>query len=56
MTQTGDDHLWPVLGTTAAGQQMGTQQQVGASHVLNTWPEDESNEHFDQTLLQMLLA
>ncbi|XP_033608822.1 voltage-dependent T-type calcium channel subunit alpha-1H isoform X2 [Cryptotermes secundus] len=28
MTQTGDDNLWPVLGSTGTGQQIGTQQQI----------------------------
>jgi hypothetical protein len=33
MTQTGDDNLWPVLGSTGASQQIGTQQQVGTPDV-----------------------
>jgi hypothetical protein len=33
MTQTGDDNLWPVLGSAGAGQQIGTQQQVGTPDV-----------------------
>jgi hypothetical protein len=33
MTQTGDDNLWPVLGSTGTGQQIGTQQQVGMPNV-----------------------
>lgn len=33
MTQTGDDNLWPVLGSTGTGQQIGTQQQVGTPDV-----------------------
>lgn len=28
MTQTGDDNLWPVLGSAGAGQHMTPQQQV----------------------------
>lgn len=29
MTQTGDDNLWPVLGSVGSGQQITSQQQVG---------------------------
>lgn len=28
MTQTGDENLWPVLGSSAAGQHIAPQQQV----------------------------
>jgi hypothetical protein len=48
MTQTGDDHLWPALGSSGAGQQIGTQQQVSRPDIQ---PQFEGGEKGETKLL-----